>query len=282
VDDAIPLRVGDFTLLLPPEHRLPQIRAHMPTYDAHLGWIIAEIGRSDPGGYFIDIGANIGDTAAILRSAAPNPLLCVEGSAAFLPYLQENVRQLPGHVTVLDAFVAVDEIAAAGLGYKAHSGSGHFTSGPALKGGERFVRVAELARMADEAGAALALFKTDTDGLDAFILRDYLRLHRDAAVLFFECDEAATPAAHGRDAWDGNFAALRARGYSLIVYDNHGLPMLFAPAEHSEMTEDLRFYVRRQQAAGAVRVHYLDIWAFPPSRRAVFDTLREGRERLFT
>ena len=278
--DAVSYRIHEHTFIVPPDHRLPALRAAMPTYDAHLGWIVREIGRADPGGVFIDIGANVGDTAATLRSFTANPLLCIEGNPAFLPYLRANARTLGPSVALVEAFVEVDEIAALGLAYRSATGSGGFIAGDGVSDDVAYVRVSDLVRRAEADGASVTLLKTDTDGLDAFILRDYLRLQHDRAVLFFECDEAATHAG-GPDVWDHSFATLRARGYALIVYDNHGLPMLFAADQCSAAIDDLRFYVRRQAAAGALRVHYLDVWAFPPPHRALFERLRAERETLF-
>ncbi len=267
--------VGGFRLSLPTDHRLPQLRALVPTYDAHCGWIIAAIAAADPAGTFIDIGANIGDTAAMLRQHAANPIVCVEGNAAFCGHLRRNLAQLPGRVEMIAAFVAVPEIAAFGLGYRPDSGSGVFEHG-AEPAAAAMIGLADLV-----ARGPVALLKTDTDGLDAFILRDALDHALTDAVLFFECDEAHTIAPAGSVAWNSNFATLRARGYALIVYDNHGLPMLFAAPDRFDAVEDLRFYLRRQYAAAAVRIHYLDIWAFPPSRRAVFERLRADRDALF-
>ncbi len=281
VPDGPDLVIGDYRLRLPPDHRLPAIRAAMPSYDAHLGWIIREIARDDPAGTFIDIGANIGDTAALLRSHAPNPLLCVEGAAALLPWLRANLRLLPGPVACEEAFVAVAEIAAFGLNYRSGSGSGGFGLDPAAAAPARFTGVADLLAAASRGGIPPALFKTDTDGLDGFILRDYLRLGEDRAVLFFECDEAGTAVPGGDAAWAEVFSQLHRRGYALLIYDNHGLPMLFADPTQGTAVDDLRFYVARQHAEGAVRIHYLDIWAFPPAKHRLFTDLRAERGRRF-
>lgn len=275
------ITVGDHELSLPEGHRLPRLRAMMPTYDAHLGWIIEALGRTDPDGCFIDIGANVGDTAAMLRAHAPNPLLCVEGHADYVTYLRSNLANLSGRAEVIEAFVHVTEIESAALTYRAGTGTGGFNAGVAEDNATAMIGVADLVAQAQARHGHVTLFKTDTDGLDGCILRDALRAPIGPAVLFFECDEANAVPEDGGAIWRDAFDALRRRGYSVIVYDNHGLPMLFAANETFAAVDDLRFYVRQQYAAGAVRVHYLDIWAFPPARRGLFETLRTRRAELF-
>lgn len=275
------IRIDGSTIALPPGHTLPQLRTLMPTYDAHLGWIIRAIGEADPTGCFIDIGANVGDTAAMLRANATNPLLCVEGNGTFASYLRRNLAHLPGRATAVEAFVRVAEIDEAGLSYSSGSSTGAFGRTEDARTEVAMIDLPDIVAQAIAAHGRIALLKTDTDGLDAFILRDALQQPTGDAVLFFECDEANTIRGVDDAPWAENFAALRQRGYSLIVYDNHGLPMLFAGHEQFGMLEDLRFYLRQQYAAGAVRIHYLDIWAFPPARRSLFERLRDDRDRLF-
>ncbi len=78
-------------ILLPEGHMLPIIRVDHPHYAAN----VARLARSLRAKYgdlaILDIGANIGDTVAILRREVDSPILCIEGSQTFMPFLKANL-----------------------------------------------------------------------------------------------------------------------------------------------------------------------------------------------
>ena len=51
-----------------------------PHYRENLGRLAAAVERKYPGRGFIDVGANAGDNAAIVRAHSSLPILCIEGS----------------------------------------------------------------------------------------------------------------------------------------------------------------------------------------------------------
>jgi len=60
-----------------------------------------------PSGTIVDIGANIGDTAAIISThARPNKLILIEGSDYFFDILVRNVSQLPGNIVCKKVLVS--------------------------------------------------------------------------------------------------------------------------------------------------------------------------------
>src|SRR5690349_19398723 len=75
-------------LLLPMSHPLPLYRREYPQYSSNVGRIAAAIARNTPDFTFIDIGANVGDTLAIVRANAEFPVLCIEGAEQYLPVLR--------------------------------------------------------------------------------------------------------------------------------------------------------------------------------------------------
>ena len=86
-------------LELPLSHELPFYQHDHPRYDRQLGAIAAELG-----GPVVDIGANVGDTAAAIRAESDVPILCVEGDPAFFALLERNARAIGG-VELERAFV---------------------------------------------------------------------------------------------------------------------------------------------------------------------------------
>src|SRR5258708_6065145 len=67
----VQLRVGDFTLDAPSNHILLRLQPVQPYRDLAVGVTARELARKYPGATFVDIGANIGDTAALMATFAP-------------------------------------------------------------------------------------------------------------------------------------------------------------------------------------------------------------------
>ncbi len=83
-DPAVSVMIGDRELLMPLSHDLPIHRACHPDYSLNLGRVVAALEEvRDAGAPIVDIGANIGDSVAIIRDAVPDaPILCIEGDVA--------------------------------------------------------------------------------------------------------------------------------------------------------------------------------------------------------
>lgn len=55
-----------------------------------LGRVAARIWRKYPQMVAVDVGANIGDTASIIRSGCPAPIICFEGDRTYEALLAER------------------------------------------------------------------------------------------------------------------------------------------------------------------------------------------------
>jgi hypothetical protein len=252
--------VGKFHLAFPDTHALFEIQRLHTHYDRAFGPVVEAIARRAPNGVFIDIGANVGDTAAMFATHAPNPVVCVEGNSTFLPYLQANAPLLP-KAEVVASFVGLLPDQSAERGY---------------------VSLGEVIRIAERDNRSIALLKTDTDGWDAAILEQYTAQRE--TPLFFEFDPICTVGTGGRSAhrqWLDLLQRLQEQAYSAIVFDNYGLPMSCfdrLPASH---LMELSSYCRLQAMVGMRRVYYLDIWAFPKSWHGEYKAAATAVRRTF-
>ena len=181
-DPTVRYRVGSVELELPLSHELPFYQHDHPEYDREVGTIAAELA-----GPVVDVGANVGDTAAAIRAASGVPILCVEGDPRFYALLERNARRL-GDVELEHALV---EGPASGR-LERGAGTAHVAAG------HEPLASKPLAQVLDEHPrfARPALLKLDTDGMDVPILLANLALLRELRpVLFFEYDPhlGATP-----------------------------------------------------------------------------------------
>ncbi len=202
-DPLLTWRIGEIDLLLPLSHELPFYRHDHPLYDRAIGVIAAEAA-----GPVVDIGANVGDTAAEIRAHTDVPILCIEGDDRFFALLERNADQL-APVELERAFVETPSRGRVVRG----RGTSH------VAGGDEAMEPKPLARILAEHARFTrpALVKIDTDGYDVpIVLANLELLERTKPVLFFEYDPylGATPDV---------FEQLRAIGYRrLDVYENTG------------------------------------------------------------
>jgi FkbM family methyltransferase len=267
---------GEYILDIPDDHKIGDVHAVDHLYDRAFSMFYRKIAQRRPNGVVVDIGANIGDTAAVILGAcSENPVICLEGSREFLPYLRSNLRQLGPRVTIVDRYlrpsiaepIPLRAVHDSGTGYLSEGGGHDATLDPSA-----FIEIDDLLHLASGLGPDVALVKTDTDGFDGYIVAELLE--RVDCPLFFECDpqlglqNVASP-------WPGVFRDLAARGYSVIVFDNHGLPMLAAESGVDQLLTDLCGYLALQRAIHPVRLHYLDVWAFPPAWAPTYVSLRD-------
>src|SRR4051812_39979812 len=99
--------IGGRRVRLPNNSHALEYKRRFRLYDTALGSIANIANAKYPDLHAIDIGANVGDTAALIRKFADIPVLCIEGDPGLLSILNENAGRL-GNITVEPSFVGVD------------------------------------------------------------------------------------------------------------------------------------------------------------------------------
>ncbi|MFN6339409.1 MAG: FkbM family methyltransferase [Cyanobacteriota bacterium] len=100
------IQCGDYQLVAPESHLLIQLQKGQPYRDLCIGSCAAYIANKYPQASFLDIGANIGDTAAVMASHARNKLILVEGSDYYYEFLVKNAALLPNEVVTRKAMAS--------------------------------------------------------------------------------------------------------------------------------------------------------------------------------
>ena len=220
-DPAVEHPICGTTLRLPLSHQLPVHQAAHPDYSLNLGRIAAAATAGRPDATIIDIGANVGDSVAIMRPGTTAPILCIEGDASFLPYLEVNAHRFadieiaPTYVRTADAGDGAMAVVRDGGTARLEQVGDVGTAGPGPH--------LEVTPLADILAAhprfmSPRLIKVDTDGQDAGILADADDVLASAhPVLFFEFDPAMTRAASGGDPLT-TFTQLADLGYRRALF----------------------------------------------------------------
>jgi FkbM family methyltransferase len=225
------VRCGDFVLEAPETHGLVQLLKTQPYRDLCVGIAARSIARKYPDATFVDVGANIGDTAAIMAShARSNRLILVEGSDYFFEFLERNAQLLPNPVTLIKALISDGRDTAGAFHHWAGTASFVESAGP----------VRTTRTLADVADAQTRFVKTDTDGFDFKILRNSIEwLGTQKPAVLFE-DQIRTP----DDLVDANdlLVRLTSIGFThFVVWDDPGFHMVSTSDFH--VIEDLHRYL---------------------------------------
>ena len=84
-------KLGKYKLEIPANFVLHKYRKSHRLYDQFLPVLAKQL---PPNKLIIDVGANIGITTIALLQRCSNPIICIEPSDIFYPYLKRNLKKL--------------------------------------------------------------------------------------------------------------------------------------------------------------------------------------------
>jgi FkbM family methyltransferase len=271
------IQLHAYTLIVPDEHWLMHIRRELPDYSENVGRLAAVVAAKYPDRGVIDIGANVGDTAAIVRAHCGLSILCIEGSAYYAGIIRQNLAQLGPDVEFEQAFVGAADAAENGV-VKIERGTGFFRPDPGTAAVVRFEKLESiLARHPRFLNSKL--LKIDTDGMDGRIVVGSLDWLASAhPVVFWEHDLGLDQAAGGPGL--SVFDRLHDVGYRKVaIFDNRGEYIQTLALDARQQLADLSDYL----PGGDEFCGYCDMCAFAHDDLDLCDALRqvelESRQR---
>ncbi|MET8948673.1 FkbM family methyltransferase [Streptomyces sp. NPDC004542] len=275
-DPLVTCRIAGHDIVLPLSHDLPVILSASPHYAQNLARLTAMTAAARQDLTIVDIGANVGDTAVLMRAAATAPILCVEGDELFLDLLRRNVEHLPD-VEIEEAYVATADdtgrvhtvVRQAGTATLVPPTSGPrparpFRSLPAVLGSHpRF--------------SSPGLVKIDTDGADpGIIVANGELLARARPVVFFEF----APLWAARTGDENPYRAVTAlaeAGYrGALVYAHTGELLLLTRLTEPHVWKDLGRYTLAHGNGS-----YYDIAAFHTDDAELFEQAGAAERAFF-
>lgn len=265
-DPLIRRQIAGFDLEIPLSHELPSYRLAFPEYGTNLGRLASAVASKYPEASAVDIGANVGDTAAVMRDASwSGPILCIEGDERFFHVLERNAARIPGLYLERTLVGRSSETIEATLATE--KGSGHVVT---AQGSRLRIESLEAVLARWPSLPPPRLVKIDTDGFDCAIVEGaagvwaWLR-----PVLFFEYDPAYLPAGFEPLRF---FHGLRAVGYDrALVYENRGDFVLSLGLGETSLLEEVHHFF-----SGRGHDRYADIALFPDADRDLADSFRKS------
>jgi FkbM family methyltransferase len=228
-DRTVRRNVQGVQLYLPWAHALPDYARLRPTYGQNLVRLAEALDRhGDSTGKpmsVLDIGANVGDSAAQIMSHTSARVLCVEGDPYWVRYLRMNLGSDPRATIEESLLVPTEGQWASATAVRSHTGTTHFSSEKDNDDAMPRVSVRELRDMHPDFDG-LRLVKSDTDGFDPSLVPAVAETWKDVGpVLFFEFDPGLAKSVVPSDphlVWE----QLAALGYEHVaVWDNTGDPL---------------------------------------------------------
>ena len=89
-DPLVNYKIGKYSFSIPLSHNLPRVLKKYPNYSFNIGRIAKLIGEKYHTLSIIDIGANVGDSIAIIKTEIDCPILCIEGNEKFFGICKHN------------------------------------------------------------------------------------------------------------------------------------------------------------------------------------------------
>jgi FkbM family methyltransferase len=246
-EPTVNYQFGNYNLEIYLSHDFPFNLKEKPQYSQNLGVIAEIISQKYPNFQVIDVGANVGDSAAIIKNKVDVPILCIEGNPRFLGLLEKNTASMRD-IQIEKCFVGEEElnvtpINSLGTSYleKSENGIPVKTISSIIEKNERFSNV--------------KLLKIDTDGFDNKIIRGAEQfLRKTKSSVFFEYDPhyLSLQGEKGIDIFD----FLVSLGYEkFVIYDNLGDHLITLTKNNKNEFVELHNFFNR----GSSR--YMDIWA---------------------
>lgn len=269
LDGTITTAFGRYSIQIPLLNPLSTYYSDHPDYTGHLGRITSLLNAKYPAMSAIDVGANVGDTACIIKMAADIPIICVEGDPFTFGFLRKNMEQFRD-VTTYCLF----------LGEK--SGPISATLDKAgwnttlLPNDSRDSQSIDVMALDDFLASkpespSIKLLKIDTEGFDCQIIRGALNFLRALPVVTFEYNRENMDKI-GERGIDTLFM-LNEIGYRRIaIHDSAGRFLCSTLLSERNLLQDLHDYADGKNGD----IYYYDLTVFSSADEDVAMKFIEG------
>ncbi|HEY4416800.1 MAG TPA: FkbM family methyltransferase [Verrucomicrobiae bacterium] len=258
----ITTQVGRYAIQVPSINPISTHYTLHPNYSGHLGRLALLLKKKFPQFSALDIGANVGDTACIIKSAADVPLLCIEGDDYTYGFLKQNLQQFQNataHNLFLGEQTGTMDICVEKSGWNTTL----VPSQTGKTGASKKLKIISLDDfLATQPNTSLIkLLKIDTEGFDCAILRGAKNfIKRVQPVITFEYNRENMDAI-GEPGLDTIFM-LADMGYSRIVFhDAFGRLLCSTTLAERDLIKDLHSYSDGKRSS----IYYYDVTVFPTS-----------------
>jgi FkbM family methyltransferase len=175
-NSIIPVKVGNFSIEVPGINPVYSYYESNPGLFGQLGLLTTLVRKKYPQLAVVDIGANVGDTACLIKTAEDVPVLCIEGDDTSFAFLQKNLVQFRNAIAHKLFLAEKSDIISASL----DCAGWNTTIVPGTTGASRPVQVKRFDEfiISQPDWQNYKLLKIDTEGFDCPIIRGAVQFIR--------------------------------------------------------------------------------------------------------
>ncbi len=254
--ELVTQQIGRFSIQMPRTSPVATVHARNPEYMQQLTTFATLLKKKYPNLSAIDIGANVGDTACVIKTAADIPLMCIEGDDYTFELLQQNMKQFQ-NVTAHKLFLGEKTSTMAATFEKA---GWNATIKPGQSPEAKTIKITSLDDFlaGQPAPPACKLMKVDAEGFDCSIIRGasaFLQRARPALTFEYNRDNMEAIGEKGIE----TLAMLRNWGYSQVAFhDCHGRFFTSAGSTDDLIARDVLDYADGRDGL----IYYFDLTMF--------------------
>ena len=271
------IKVGAFFIEIPVSNPLNSHYQRHPMTQQCLVNMVKSVHQLHPNLVVVDVGANVGDTLSLIKTAADIPVICVEGDDLCVSILCRNVKRFKDATVVKNYLNEQVETAKLVIAKETWNS----TLIPSALGEAKTLIFTTLDQilLPHPLSEQIRAIKVDCEGFDLRILRGgTVFLKRQKPALLFELNyyNLAILKEDGK----GFLRWLASIGYShFFIFESHGAFLFEWSPQYWRMLDDIDDYIRN----GGNRLDYLDIVAFPDgleSSASAFRSLTKSESAL--
>jgi FkbM family methyltransferase len=248
--------VGKFPIYMPGNNPQLSTYKYLPTANDQLARLVECVAKKYSDLCVIDIGANVGDTIAVVKSLIDVPIIAVEGDATSYKFLEKNITQFK-NIFPINTFLGEKKET---LHVSMDKEGWNNTIIP-TETGDKTIAVKTLDEVLQEqhlTAKRLKLLKVDTEGFDTIILRGAEELiATQKPVIYFEYNRENMDAIKE----DGLSTLLSLKKYNyntIYFFDNIGRYLLSCPIEQHDILLQLHQYTNGRSSL----ISYYDVCIF--------------------
>lgn len=253
---TIPVQVGGYTILMPGNNPQISVYKYYPDSNSQMARLAKLIHSRYNEMTMIDVGANVGDTIAVVRSLVQLPIIAIEGDATSFSFLQKNASQFPD-VMVFNQYLGEENKQ---IAVNIDKAGWNNTILPDQEGDKELdlKTLDDLIEKNSLSNREIKLLKIDTEGFDTIILRGCRRtISKHHPVLYFEYNGQNMRAIH-ENGFD-TLLSLKEYGYhSIHVYDCVSNLILTTTLENAGILKQLHNYAHKNKSM----IPYYDLCIF--------------------
>jgi len=251
----IDYHLGNVKMLFPASHATPFTWKSDSDYSMSLGRVAKTVTQKYENSVIVDVGANVGDSAAIIRAnGVSNQIISIEGVKSFYKVLKQNALLL-GEIEPINCFIGSDKLHAPNAKVRVlPTGNAVVYEKPddyIKENKQTPIGDVDFLTLEEVVGAttnkSVKLLKTDIEGYDLPVLLSSINfISRNKPVIFMELHISGIDEKSKGVCWKDLWEELINEGYCKALYWRNSSDFLCSVDMESTVTEDLHSYFRNR------------------------------------